>query len=55
MLIDQAKIYVSGGKGGNGCNSLYKDIFHRKGMPDATDASPGGDLLRTIGKQQPPS
>ena len=45
MLIDHAKIYVSGGKGGNGCQSLYKDVFHRKGLPDGGDGGPGGDVI----------
>ncbi|MGB2600457.1 MAG: GTPase ObgE [Candidatus Omnitrophota bacterium] len=45
MLIDHAKIYVAGGKGGDGCKSLYKDIFHRKGIPDGGDGGGGGDIV----------
>ncbi len=45
MLIDHAKIYISGGTGGKGCQSLYKDIFHRKGFPDGGDGGPGGDVI----------
>jgi GTP-binding protein len=45
MLVDQAKIYVYGGKGGNGCNSLFKDIFHRRGIPDGGDGGAGGDII----------
>ena len=45
MLIDHAKIYVTGGKGGNGCKSLYKDIFHRKGIPDGGDGGDGGSVI----------
>ncbi|MGB2598923.1 MAG: GTPase ObgE [Candidatus Omnitrophota bacterium] len=45
MLVDQAKIYVYGGKGGQGCNSLYKDIFHRRGIPDGGDGGDGGDII----------
>lgn len=45
MLIDHAKIYVSGGNGGNGCQSLYKDIFHRKGIPDGGDGGSGGNVI----------
>ena len=45
MLVDQAKIYVYGGKGGQGCNSLYKDIFHRRGIPDGGDGGAGGDII----------
>jgi GTPase len=47
MLIDQAKIYVKGGTGGSGCSSLFKDIFHRKGVPDGGDGGPGGDVVFT--------
>lgn len=45
MLIDQAKIYVEGGGGGKGCRSLFKDIFHRKGIPDGGPGGPGGDVV----------
>ncbi len=45
MLIDHAKIYVTGGKGGNGCQSLYKDLYHRKGIPDGGDGGPGGEVI----------
>jgi len=45
MLIDQAKIYVEGGSGGNGCNSLYKDIFNRRGVPDGGPGGDGGDVV----------
>lgn len=45
MLIDHAKIYVTAGSGGNGCQSFYKDIFHRKGIPDGGDGGPGGDVV----------
>ncbi|MFH1310435.1 MAG: GTPase ObgE [Candidatus Omnitrophota bacterium] len=45
MLIDYAKIYVSGGRGGNGCQSLYKDIFNRRGVPDGGDGGDGGNVI----------
>ncbi|MBU1657066.1 MAG: GTPase ObgE, partial [Candidatus Omnitrophica bacterium] len=45
MLIDQAKIYVTGGKGGKGCSSLYKDLFNRKGVPDGGNGGDGGDVI----------
>jgi len=45
MLIDQAKIYVKGGKAGDGCNSLFKDIFNRKGVPDGGDGGNGGNVV----------
>ncbi|MDD4956698.1 MAG: GTPase ObgE [Candidatus Omnitrophica bacterium] len=45
MLIDHAKIYVSGGRGGNGCQSLYKDKYQRKGTPDGGDGGDGGNVV----------
>jgi len=45
MLIDQAKIYVSGGKGGDGCQSIYRDMFNRIGTPDGGDGGKGGDVV----------
>lgn len=45
MLIDEAKIYVKGGRGGDGCSSLFKDIFHRKGIPDGGDGGSGGNVV----------
>ncbi|MCK5450843.1 MAG: GTPase ObgE [Candidatus Omnitrophica bacterium] len=45
MLIDHTKIYVSGGIGGKGCQSLYKDIFNRRGTLDGGDGGPGGDVI----------
>lgn len=45
MLIDHAKIYVFAGDGGDGCRSLYKDIFHRRGIPDGGDGGSGGNVV----------
>jgi GTP-binding protein len=45
VFIDQAKIYVRGGKGGNGCQSLYRDKYTRRGIPDGGDGGKGSDIL----------
>jgi len=45
MLIDHAKIYIAGGLGGDGCQSLYKDKYHRRGIPDGGAGGAGGDLV----------
>ncbi len=47
MLIDHAKIYVIAGAGGDGCRSLFKDIFNRKGIPDGGDGGSGGSVIIT--------
>lgn len=45
MFIDSVKIYVRGGDGGKGCNSLYKDKYTRRGIPDGGDGGKGADII----------
>lgn len=45
MFIDRGKIYVKAGDGGRGCNSLYRDKFTRKGIPDGGDGGRGADIV----------
>ncbi|MFH0827334.1 MAG: GTPase ObgE [Candidatus Omnitrophota bacterium] len=45
MFIDQARIYVKAGSGGNGCNSLYRDKYCRFGVPDGGDGGRGSDII----------
>ncbi len=45
MFIDQAKIYVKGGNGGNGCRSFYRDKYTRQGKPDGGDGGRGADII----------
>ncbi len=45
MFIDQATIYVKGGRGGKGCNSIYRDKYTREGIPDGGDGGKGGDVI----------
>lgn len=47
MFIDEVKVQVKAGAGGNGCNSFYRDKFHRgmKGRPDGGFGGGGGDIV----------
>lgn len=45
MFIDEAKIYIKAGSGGDGCNSFYRDRFHRYGRPDGGEGGSGGDII----------
>jgi GTP-binding protein len=45
VFIDRGKIYVKAGDGGRGCNSLYRDKFIRKGIPDGGDGGRGADIV----------
>jgi len=45
MFIDQAKIYVKAGDGGDGCESLYRDRVNSIGSPDGGPGGDGGDII----------
>lgn len=45
MFFDEARIYLKAGDGGNGCNSLHKDKFCRRGRPDGGPGGKGGDII----------
>ncbi len=44
MFVDEAKIYVKAGDGGNGCLSFRREKFIPKGGPDGGDGGNGGDV-----------
>lgn len=44
-MIDQAKVYVKGGDGGNGCVSFRREKFVPKGGPDGGDGGDGGSVI----------
>jgi GTP-binding protein len=50
LLIDQAKIHVKAGDGGNGCTSFYRDRSVRKGPPNGGDGGDGGDIVFRVDK-----
>jgi len=44
-FIDEAKIYVISGQGGNGCVSFRREKYVPRGGPDGGDGGDGGDVI----------
>lgn len=45
QFVDQAKIHIRAGQGGDGCRSFYRDKYRRYGIPDGGDAGKGADII----------
>ncbi|MBF0533222.1 MAG: GTPase ObgE [Candidatus Omnitrophica bacterium] len=43
-FVDEARISVKAGDGGNGCESHYRDKYMRHPIPDGGDGGSGGDV-----------
>lgn len=50
MFIDEAKIYVKAGDGGDGCRSFYRDKYTRYGIPDGGNGGRGADIIAVADK-----
>ena len=44
-FIDEAKIFVKGGDGGNGCTSFRREKYIANGGPDGGDGGNGGNVI----------
>ncbi|GAC1646643.1 MAG: GTPase ObgE [Acidobacteriaceae bacterium] len=51
MFIDQAKIRVKAGNGGNGCVAFRREKFVPRGGPSGGDGGDGGDILMESSEQ----
>ncbi|MHB0976535.1 MAG: GTPase ObgE [Candidatus Aquicultorales bacterium] len=45
MFVDEAKIHLQAGAGGNGCVSFHREIYKPKGGPDGGDGGRGGSII----------
>lgn len=45
IFVDEAKIHVKAGDGGQGCESFYRDLWMRYPRPDGGDGGHGGDVI----------
>jgi len=45
MFIDQVRIYIKSGDGGDGCVSLHREKYVNAGGPDGGDGGKGGDVV----------
>jgi GTP-binding protein len=51
IFIDEARIHVKAGDGGNGCISFRREKYVPKGGPDGGDGGDGGDVIILASKR----
>ena len=48
MFVDEAKVYVRSGKGGDGMVHFHREKYVTRGGPDGGDGGHGGDVFLEV-------